>query len=450
MRVAIVGIGYVGLVTAACLAAAGHRVVCADTDPDKVAAINRGETPIHEAVLSLLVKRGVAEGSLRATADLAEAMAGAALTMICVGTPSAAGSIDLTMVRRAAQQVGAVLAELPRHHVVAVKSTVVPGTTDTIVREALEEASGLTAGQFGLCVNPEFLSQGRAVADFQHPDRIVVGEYDARSGDVLAELYQDFPAPILRMGLRNAEMVKYAANSLQAALISFANQIASICERTPGADESVVMRAVHLDRLLAGPDGAPSPVAAYLRGGIGFGGSCFPKDLAAFRHFAAGIGADTRFLDGTIATNELRAEQVAALLRRELGSVAGRVIAVLGLAFKPHTDDIRTSPGLRLIERLEMRGAVVRAHDPLPQAMARARDRLGPRVELTPTPEAALRAADAAVIATAWPDYRAWDWPSLAAVMRTPLMLDGRNLFDGAAPPPGLLYRRIGVGRPLT
>ncbi|HTH15056.1 MAG TPA: nucleotide sugar dehydrogenase, partial [Magnetospirillum sp.] len=291
MHVAMVGSGYVGLVTAACLAAIGHRVTCVDSDAARIKALSRGVTPIHEDGLDALIRDGMGAGRLDATTDLGAAMRNAQVVMVAVGTPSLEGRIDLSAVDAASRQIGALLRGRRDRPVVAVKSTVIPGTTAGPVRKALEETSGGRAGvDFGLAMNPEFLSQGSAVADFLKPDRIVIGEWDSYSGEVMAELYRPFPAPLLRMGLAEAEMVKYAANSLQALLISYANQIASLCEATPSADHARVMEAVHLDRMLDGPEGGRAGATRFLKGGIGFGGSCFPKDLEAFNVYAHRLG----------------------------------------------------------------------------------------------------------------------------------------------------------------
>jgi UDPglucose 6-dehydrogenase/GDP-mannose 6-dehydrogenase len=322
---------------------------------------------------------------------------------------------------------------------------VVPGTTAGLVRRALEESSGLVAGPgFGLAMNPEFLSQGSAVADFQQPDRIVLGAFDRRSGDVMAELYQPFAAPLLRMTLSEAELVKYAANGLQATLISYANQIAALCEALPGTDHARVMAAVHLDRMLDGPEGGRAGATRFLMGGLGFGGSCFPKDLQALTVFAHRLGVPVPLIAATSAVNAIRPAQVLNLLSAPLGGLFERRIAVLGLAFKPGTDDMRESPALKLIERLRRHGAQVRAHDPLPEVRARARSQLA-EVAVMDRAEDALDGAEAAIIATAWPHYRQLDWRALGDIT----VLDGRQVLDGADLPANLRLVRIGVS-PLS
>lgn len=447
MRVTVVGTGYVGLVTGACLASIGHRIVCVDADGERAAMVARGETPIVEDGLPELVKDGIAAGRLSATTDLGRAAAGAQVVMICVGTPSVGGSIDLSGVEAVSRQIGAAIKSNRGFPVVTVKSTVTPGTTGLLVRRAVELASGGRAGEdFGLVMNPEFLSQGSAVRDFLLADRIVVGEWDARSGDVLSELYRPLPAPLLRMGLAEAEMVKYAANGLQATLISYANQIAAICEATPDVDHARVMAAVHLDRMLDGPGGGRAGATRFLMGGIGFGGSCFPKDLVALSAHARAMGADPVLIDAVSSINTQRPEAAVRLMEEVTGGLMGKRIAVLGLSFKPGTDDLRESPALKIARRLLGCGAEVVTHDPLPIIRQRARTRLPEGIAVADTAEAALTEADAAIIATAWPEYRTWDWAVLADRMRSPILVDGRGLLDGLDLPRRMRVVRPGVG----
>lgn len=442
--VAVVGTGYVGLVTASCLAAIGHRVTCVDADAARIAVVAKGEAPFHEAGLPELVKDGIATRRLTATTDLAGAVATARVIVVAVGTPSVEGDIDLSAVETACRQIGTALAGRDDYPVVAIKSTVVPGTTDTLVRRTLEAAGGGRAGTlFGLAMNPEFLSQGSAVRDFVEADRIVIGEFDRRSGDALAALYRPFPAPLLRMGLRDAEMVKYAANGLQATLISYANQIAALCEAVPGTDHTRVLAAVHLDRMLDGPDGQRAGATRFLMGGIGFGGSCFPKDLQALAGYGRRLGVELPLIEAVIAVNALRPTQTVNRLAEALDGLFEKRVAVLGLTFKPDTDDLRDSPSLAIIRRLASRGAVVIVHDPLPAVRARAAQ-LG--LAVADTADAAMTSADAAIIATAWKDYNALDWPAMAARMRNPTVLDGRGVLAGLDPPPWLRLLRVGTG----
>lgn len=440
MHVAMVGSGYVGLVTGACLAAIGHSVTCVDTDPVRIERLTRGLSPIHEDGLEPLIGNGLAAGRLGATTNLAAAIDGARIIMITVGTPNVDGRIDLSAVEHAADQIGTLLRSRRDHPVVVVKSTVIPGTTTTLVRRLLEECSCGRAGRdFGLVMNPEFLSQGSAVADFLQPDRIVVGQWDEQSGDVLAELYRPLPAPLLRMSPTEAEMVKYAANGLQALLISYANQIAALCEATPDTDHARVMAAVHLDRMLDGPQGKRAGATRFLRGGIGFGGSCFPKDLQALTIYAHRLGVPVPLIAAISAVNAVRPAQVLNLLSTALGGLFERRVAVLGLTFKPGTDDLRDSPALALIERLRRHGAEIHAHDPQPQARARGRT-LG--LPVFDTAEEALAGAQAAIVATAWPEYRRLDWRAIGPIT----VLDGRALLDGLDLPARVRVIRIGIG----
>ena len=331
----------------------------------------------------------------------------------------------------------------------AVKSTVVPGTTRNIVQPTLEITSGMLLGEFGLCMNPEFLREGSAVEDFRLPDRIVIGQADGRSGDVLERLYRPYDCDKLHVGLEEAELTKYASNSLLSLLISFGNELAGLCEATPGADVETVMEALYLDRRLspAGPEGRIRPeILSYLRAGIGFGGSCLPKDVNALRVYGKRTAVATPLLDAVISTNAHRPAQVVNLAEAALGSLAGKTIALLGLAFKNGTDDLRSSPALAILHALEDRGARVHAYDPFvsPEAAARA----GLRAPCGASLEAALHDADAALITTADPAYRTADWARLTAAMRTPVLIDGRNVLRHVSLPPTVRYCPIGVGRP--
>ena len=424
MNVTVVGAGYVGLVTGVGLATIGHHVVCVEINAERVARINRGDPPIHEAGLEAALRDALKAGRFRASTDLADAMVGSQVSIIAVGTPSADGQIDLRDVLAAARQISEQLPRAARPHLVAVKSTVVPGTTDTHVAKLLP-------ADCGLCMNPEFLRQGCAVADFMNPDRIVIGQRDEASGDLLAELYRPFECPKLRTTLRNAELIKYTSNALLATLVSFSNEIARLCESLPGTDVETIMDGLHLDRRLS-PAGVTPGILAYLRAGAGYGGSCLPKDVDALRHFGRTRQTPTPLLDAVVEVNAARAGQVIGLL----GDIAGRRVAVLGLTFKPDTDDVRSSPALRLIEELGARGASVCVYDPLAVV---------PGLEVHTEPRAALEGADAAVIATAWAEFAAWDWTVLASVMRRPMIVDGRNALRHVALPPSVIYRPVGV-----
>lgn len=455
----MVGTGYVGLVTGACLADRGHEVACVDADPARVETIRAGRVPFHEPGLQEVVSRALAAGALSATSDLPVAVRGAEVTFVAVGTPTREGRIDLAAVLGACDQIGRALTDGPdRVAVVVVKSTVVPGTTAGPVRDALERSSGrVLGGGLGLAMNPEFLSEGRAVADFMEPDRVVVGASDAATADLLERLYAPFHSAVERMTPTEAELVKYASNTLLATLISFSNEIAAVCEATPGADVERVMDVLHLDRNLSPRvDGAlvRPGILAFLRAGSGYGGSCLPKDTAALRAYAGGLGVATPLLDAAEAVNAARPAAVARLLEDELDELDeldgldgldGRAVAVLGLAFKPGTDDVRQSPAIALVHALRGRGAEVRAWDPVVRAPVAGLD---PSVPVAADVEEALRDVDAAVIATAWPELAELDWERLAGLMAGSLVFDARNAFADVRWPRALRYRRIGLGRP--
>ncbi len=447
VKVTIVGTGYVGLVTGVCLARVGHQVTCVDIIPARVESINAGTSPIFEPGLDELLTKVLGWGRFRATTDLAAAVQDSELTMIAVGTPARDGQIDLTQIEAAARDVGRALKTTRDYHVVAVKSTVVPGTTDGLVRQAIEAESGRQAGEFGLCMNPEFLREADAIEDFMRPDRVVIGQLDFASGQVMSRLYAPFDCPKIHTGLRNAELIKYTANSLLATLVSFSNEIAGLCERTEGADANLVFDGLCLDKRLAPVlDGVRvSPgIVTYLRPGCGYGGSCLPKDVDALRAYADGVGAEVPLLDSVVAINKRRPDEVIDLARQALGNLSGATVAVLGLAFKPGTDDLRDSPALKLITRLGAEGAKLRAHDPVVEALDAAVT--GVRTDIFPTPLEALAGADIAVIASACPEYKRLDWASAAEAMNNPIVVDGRNLLRGVALPPTLAYHPIGKG----
>ncbi|HUA60335.1 MAG TPA: UDP-glucose/GDP-mannose dehydrogenase family protein [Verrucomicrobiae bacterium] len=441
MRVTVVGTGYVGLVTGACLARLGHDVTCVDNAPERVAAVNSGRAPFFEPGLEEILTGAIRDGRLRASSNTAAAVASSQISMLAVGTPSRQGEIDLSYLSSAAEEIGKGLRDGSQYRVVVVKSTVVPGTADTLVRGILERVTGRITGEFGLAMNPEFLREGSAVADFLEPDRIVVGEWDLASGRAVAELYQSFECPKIFTTLRNAEMTKYASNALLATLVSFANEFAALCEATPGTDVEQVLNGLFLDRRLSPiRDGSriTPGILAYLRAGCGFGGSCLPKDVAALRHFARGQGVGSPLLDGVAAVNARRPAQLAALVEGAIGSLHGAAIAVLGLAFKPGTDDLRDSPALAIIRELEHRGAEVRAYDPMISAVA--------GLTVRHSAFEAVSGADAAIVATAWPEFAELDWATLSKAMRRPILVDGRNALRHAAIPDDMTLISIGIG----
>jgi UDPglucose 6-dehydrogenase len=424
-RVGIFGAGWVGLVTGTCLAELGHDVVIRDVVPEKIDALRAGRVPFHEQDVPELLERN--RERLAFTLDMAEVAEGADFLFVCVDTPPTySGDADLS-------RVWTVVDELPRleeRTVLVMKSTVPVGTGEK-VRVGLE-ARGLD--DVGYVSNPEFLAEGRAVADFMNPDRIVIGAYDEADGDALEELYRDVAAPVVRCDVNSAEMIKLAANAFLMTRISFINEIANVCELT-GADVTKVAEGVGLDHRL-GPH--------FLRAGIGYGGSCFPKDSLALKQLASNSGYHFQLLSAVIEVNELQKRRVVAKLQKHLGRLRGKRVALLGLAFKPHTDDMREAPSIVLASRLQAEGAEVTAWDPVakPNELLRG-------VDVHESPLEAVRDADAAVIVTEWPELRELASADVLDAMRGNLIVDGRNLLDPAdVRAAGFVYE--GVGRPSS
>ncbi len=421
MRIAVFGAGYVGLVTGACFAELGHDVVVRDIVSEKVDALRRGEVPIHEEGLAELLARNAER--LRFTTDVGEALEGAEVVFVAVGTPPThSGDADLTAVWTVVDELPAI----DRRIVLAMKSTVPVGTGRT-VRHRLDER-GLE--NVGYVSNPEFTAEGTAVHDFMHPDRIVIGAFDQADADVVERLHAGIDAPVIRSDVASAEMIKLAANAALVTRISFINEIANVCEAT-GADVLTVAEGIGLDRRI-GP--------SFLRAGIGFGGSCFPKDSLALKQLAANSGYSFQLLNAVIEVNELQKRRVVGKLERRLGTLRGKKIALLGLAFKPGTDDMREAPSLVLAGRLQAEGAEVTAWDPVADGAA-----LLDGVAVASSALEALDGADAAVIVTEWPELRELDWAEAGERMRNRLLVDGRNMLDpDALEAHGFDYEGIG------
>jgi UDPglucose 6-dehydrogenase len=421
-KIGIFGAGWVGLVTGACFAELGHDVVIRDVVQEKIDALREGRVPFHEdGVPELLASNG---DRLEFTLDV-DAVADCDFLFVCVDTPPTySGDADLSRVWSVVDG----LPELDGHPVLVMKSTVPVGTGEK-VRLGLDQR-GLA--HVGYASNPEFLAEGRAVHDFMNPDRIVVGAFDAADASAVAELYAKIDAPIVRTDVNSAEMIKLAANAFLMTRISFINEIANVCEAT-GADVVSVAEGVGLDRRL-GPH--------FLRAGIGYGGSCFPKDSLALKQLASNSGYHFQLLSAVIEVNELQKRRVVGKLKRHLGALRGKKVALLGLAFKPDTDDMREAPSIVLASRLLAEGADVTAWDPV----VRGDDKLPNGVEICDSVLDAVRDADAAVIVTEWPELKTLASSETREAMRNPLIVDGRNLLDpDAARSAGFVYE--GVGR---
>lgn len=433
MKVSIVGTGYVGLVTGTCLAEVGHTCVCVDIDRAKVERINQGETPIYEQSLDLMLKRLVGK-RLRATVELRAAVLDSEITLIAVGTPFDGTRIDLSYIREVAHEIGTALKDKQGYHVVVVKSTVVPGTTDDVVRPTLERASGKRAGtDFGLGMNPEFLTEGVAVKDFMNPDRIVLGGLDERTIDLLACVYSPFEGvPVVRTNNKTAEMIKYASNAALATLISFSNEIGNLCSTLGGVDVADVMNGVHLAHYFTPTleDGRriKAPISSFLWAGCGFGGSCLPKDVKALSAHGSAHGQPMELLDAVIKVNQAQPARIIGILEQHLTSLAGKHVSVLGLAYKPDTDDMRESPAIPIVRMLVERGALVTVYDPVAHEGARAMFATTD-VEVAESLETALNEIDAAVLVTSWDEFQRVP-ELLASKPVAPLLVDGRRMLD--------------------
>jgi UDPglucose 6-dehydrogenase len=414
MKISVIGTGYVGTVSAACFAELGHEVICVDIDQSKIDQINAGIPPIYEEGLSELLKRHAGK-RLRATSDYDFAVKNSDVSFICVGTPSdSLGNIDLSIVKAASASLGESLIKKKDYHVVVVKSTVVPETTEKIVLPIIEKYSGKTPGNFGIAMNPEFLREGKAVYDFMHPDKIVVGSMDKKSGDIVASLYKGIECEITRTNLRTAEMIKYANNAFLAARISFANEIGNICKQL-GIDTYEVMKAIGRDFRIG---------QHFLNSGAGFGGSCFPKDVKALIGKAKEMGYEPLLLKSVIEINERQPLRMVQLLKNKLGSLKEKKVAVLGLAFKNDTDDIRESRSIPVIKELLDNGARVSAYDPMANENMK---KLFGSIEYCSSAADALRGADACMIMTEWDEFRSLD--EEFDVMKNRLIIDGRHML---------------------
>ena len=415
MKIAVVGTGYVGLVAGACLAETGNDVVCVDKDGAKVRTLRKGRMPIYEPGLEELVRRNVAEKRLSFTTLLPKAVRASSVVFIAVGTPQGEdGRADLQHVLGVAREI----AQAMNGFKVIVDKSTVPVGTALKVREIVRRE---TTHPFSVVSNPEFLKQGAAVDDFLKPDRVVIGAEDEKGAEIMRQLYAPFTrtgAPIMVMDTASAELCKYAANALLATKISFMNEVANVCELF-GADVDQVRRAVGSDRRI-GP--------SFLFPGVGYGGSCFPKDVKAVVKFTADKGYEFEILKAVERVNHRQKSVLATRMERHFGSLAGRTIAVWGLAFKPRTDDMREAPAVVLIERLLAAGAKVQAFDPA--AMPVAKKILGPGVTFAPRSYAALAGADALAVVTEWNEFREPDFAKMRKLMKSPVVFDGRNIYS--------------------
>jgi UDPglucose 6-dehydrogenase len=407
MNLAIIGTGYVGLVTGVCFAKLGHHVTCVDIDQEKIRKINNGVSPIFEEGLDNLLLTN--KDKIVATADYSSALQKSDITFLCVGTPSLKnGTIDLSYLKEATKQIATILKNKNSWHLVVVKSTVLPGTTHNIVLPLLEQYSGKKVGiDIGLAMNPEFLKEGVAIKDFLEPDRIVIGSNDERSRITLRELYKNFSCPIIATSLSAAEMIKYASNAFLATKISFINEIGNLCKKL-GIDTYDVATGMGLDKRIGRP---------FLDSGIGWGGSCFPKDVDALIAWAKEIKESTRIIESTKAVNADQPLRLVEILKKHIPKLKGKTIGVLGLAFKPNTDDIRESRAIPIIKELLRNGAHIKAYDP--QAIDNFKT-LYPQIQYCSSASEVLT-ADAILITTKWKEFTTLNYQGK-------IVIDGRRL----------------------
>lgn len=432
--ISVIGLGYVGIVTSVCFAEMGYNVICVDIDKDKLELIKEGKSPIFEPEVPELLKKALSQNRLFATTEIQEAVNGSDVTFITVGTPTTEGKMNLNAITFASECVGKGLAGKTSYHLIVVKSTIIPGTTERVVIPIIEENSHKFEGtDFGVCMSPEFLKEGAAVHDFKNPDRIIIGSNNKRAGDTLERIFVSFDTIIKRTDIRTAEMIKYANNSFLATKISFINEIANICQEF-GVDVNEVAEGIGLDYRI-------SP--HFLKAGAGFGGSCFPKDVQALISASKSLGYDPILLTSVLEVNRNQPLKLIELTKEVLGSLKGRNIAVLGLSFKPDTDDMREAPSLKIISALIDEKANVKVYDP--KAIENSKKIFGEKVTYACNALDALKEADCLLIVTEWDEFKILPLTEIKSLMRTPFIVDGRRIFNPkVVAEAGFKYKGIG------
>jgi len=437
VRISIVGIGYVGLPTAVGFALRGNEVIAVTTTQSKADMINLGKPPIFEKGLEAALKEVLEKKSFRCTTDLEDAIRNSDVTFIAVGTPSQTdGSIDLSQIKTAAEQIAKTLKDKNEYHVVAVKSTVIPGTTESIVLPALEKFSGKIAGKdFGVAMNPEFLREGSALDDFLNADRAVIGSIDEKSAEAVEECYRQFNAPVVKTNTKTAELIKYASNALLASLISFSNEMSDIAEHVKGIDIGALFRGIHLDHRIT-QEGKTAGIAHYIKSGCGYGGSCFPKDVNAIISHAESLGYNPGLLKEVKRINDERVNRIISRAEK-LMPLQEKTICILGAAFKADTDDTRESQAIKLLETLLEKGAMVRLYDPM--ALKNVEEKQG--LTKTPSARAALENADLCIIMTDWSEFRNLEENDFKSLMKNPVVFDTKNILPRM---PNINYISVG------
>ena len=441
-RISIVGTGYVGLCTAVGFTTKGYKVITSTSDHKKAEMINRGIPPFYELGLQESLEKAVKKGNLRCTIDREEAIINTDITFIAMATPSQRdGSINLQYIENSARKIGEALRKKNTYHLVVVKSTVIPGTTEKMVKPTIETHSSKHCGvDFGLCMNPEFLREGSALYDTLSPDRIVIGEHEKKSGDVLEALYRDFYSEmmpqLIRANLPTAELIKYANNAFLATKISFINTIANICQKIPRTDIEVIAKAIGIDKRI-------SPL--FLNAGLGYGGSCFPKDVKALLAFSRDLRYDPQLLNAVENVNQTQPYKAIELCKRFLGDLKGKRIAVLGLAFKPNTEDMREAIAIKIINSLLEEGANITAYDPA--AIPNAKSVFQNKIEYASSAIECLKDADCCIIVTEWKEFQKLTPEDFTQNMQQPVLIDGRRIYNSKEFNGKLKFAAIGLGK---
>lgn len=440
--ISIIGVGYVGLSTSVGFATKGHKVLVYDNDPTKIKLLSDGLSSFYEPELEKYLRNVINDGLLVAASSVEETVTNTDITFITVGTPSKPdGTINLRYIKDSVSEIGKALSKKKNYHLVVVKSTVIPGTTINIIKSLLEKYSNKQCGiDFGLCMNPEFLQEGSAFHDTIHPDRIIIGEYDIKSGDTLESFYNQFYVeerpPILRTSLSTAELIKYANNAFLATKISYINTIANICEKIPETDIQTIAKAIGLDKRI-------SP--KFLRAGLGYGGSCFPKDLKALIAFSKQNNYNPTLLESVQKVNQQQINHIIELVETELGNLTNKKIAILGLSFKPETDDMREARSIPIINQLLTEGAKIIAYDPI--AIPNAKKIFKNKIEYGTSPIHCLKDADCCIIVTEWNEFKKLTAEDYKQHMKTPILIDGRRIYDPEEFKQKITYKAIGLGR---
>jgi UDPglucose 6-dehydrogenase len=441
-RISIVGTGYVGLCTAVGFATKGYTVITSTHDHKKATMINKGIPPFYEPGLRESLEKAVERGYLKCSTNREEAILNADITFVATATPSQPdGSIDLQFIENSAREIGEALKKKKTYHLVVVKSTVIPGTTGKRVKPTIETHSNKHCGvDFGLCMNPEFLREGSALHDTLNPDRIVIGEYDKKSGDVLEALYRDFYGekmpPLIRTNLPTAELIKYANNAFLATKISFINTIANICQKIPNTDITTIAKAIGIDKRI-------SPL--FLNAGLGYGGSCFPKDVKALIAFSRSLSYDPQLLNAVENANQTQPYRAIKLCKTLIGNLKGKRVAILGLAFKPNTDDMREAVAIKIINSLLEEGANITAYDPA--AISNAKGMFKNKIEYASSAIECLKNADCCIIVTEWQEFKRLKPEDFTQNMKNPIIVDGRRIYNPAEYGQKLTFAAIGLGQ---